>query len=126
MNNMNLKNVQAAADRLPKQVSFLYKIKQELELMEGSLKENEATYPIYRNINRSRNGIEEEIRVLTQMKACLDNIIMLSKHTESKIADVYHMETILYPQTTFGVSKITGLQHYQNLMPFSLSERGET
>ena len=125
MNNISLKKVQAVINRLPEQISFLRKIKEELEIMETCLKEDEVTYPIYKNINKSCKEIEEELRVLMQMQECLNNILAISQDTERKITEIYNMETILYPKTQFGISKISGLQHHKKLMPFSLVANGD-
>lgn len=116
MGYIDLRIVQAAGERLSEQISILLNLLEELKQTEQKIKDMAYMDETLYLLQKSQQEIEEEIQSLQAFVQCLDAVGNTWKRTEQKIADVYNLESVVYPRTEFRVSHITGLEKYENLI----------
>lgn len=118
MGYIQLKNVRAVGDKLLEQTSGLKNINEEIKEIENSLRSTSYVEEVLHFIDQCEAELEEEILTMKQMGDCILDISQIYDQTESKIADMYDLEYVQYPKTQYGISKITGLDQYKDLLAF--------
>ena len=118
MSYIHLKNVRAACDDLLEQTSTLKQIYEEIKKIEMSLSTTSYIENAMYLMKECEGELEEEALTMGQLSNCLLEVANVYEKTENKIADCYNLEVIQYPKTTFGISKITGLEEFENLLTF--------
>lgn len=118
MNRVNLRHLQEAEDQLLKQIMTLRLLYEETLQAEEKIKHMAYMDKSRWALVRSRETLDENIRVLTAMAEVLRKARMEYRRTEERIADRYNLDTVIYPETRFETSRITGMEEYGSLMPF--------
>lgn len=118
MNCVDLRRMRRVGEELTRQVTALGLLREELCQAEEKIKYMAYVDETRQIFAQSREAMDENIRVLTTMAAVLREAAVQYHRTEEKIADRYNLDTVVYPDTQFGVSRITGMEAYKPLMPF--------
>lgn len=118
MTYIDFKSVQAAKERLSEQISILRELKNELIQTEYKIRDMAYMDETIYLLLRSRDELQEEINTLRCMVQCLEEAAEMYRKTEQRIADTYDLESVVYPKTKFGTSRISGLDGYGELLAF--------
>lgn len=118
VNRVNLKRLQAAEEQLQKQIRTLQLLYEETSQAEKKIKDMAYMEKTRRSFLRSKEALEENIRVLISMAAVLQKARIEYCRTEGRITDRYNLDIVIYPQVRFETSRITGMEEYRSLMPF--------
>lgn len=118
MNYVNLKCIQAAGERMQRQILQLRERKELLRDIEKRLELMSYTDAARQSLVRSMEVLDENIRILTCMRQCLGEVCRVYRKTEAAICDRYYLDTVLYPETHFATSYITGMEEYQSVLLF--------
>ena len=118
MSYIDFKCVQAAAAGLSGQISILREIEEELKQSEHRIRDMAYTDETVYLLRKSQEEVQEEIRNLQHLSACLEELCAIWKKTEGRISDTYNLEFTVYPKTVFGTSRITGLDGFEHLLTF--------
>ena len=108
----------AAAEELRKQITKLEHLLEEIGQTEVKIKHMAYMDQTRKALAESKVALESHVRTLTSVVAVLQDVCREYSKTDKKIADRYNLDTVEYPETRFDISKITGLEEYQSLMPF--------
>lgn len=114
----NLRHLQTTEERLLEQIKTLRILSEETLQAEEKIKHMAYMDKTKRALFRSREALDENIRVLTSMAAVLHNVRLEYQRTEERIVDRCNLDAVIYPETRFGTSQITGMEEYRSLMPF--------
>lgn len=118
MNRMNLVYMQTIEEQLRKQIIVLRLLCEETLQTEEKIKHMAYMDKTKRALVKSREALNKDIRILDSMAAVLREVRLEYCRTEERITDRYNLDTVLYPETQFATSKITGMEKYQSLLPF--------
>lgn len=118
MNRVNLRHIQEVEDQLLKQIMTLRLLYEETMQAEEKIKHMAYMDRSRRALSRSRESLDENIRVLTSMAEVLCKARLEYQRTDERIIDRYNLDTVIYPETRFETSRITGMEVYRSLMPF--------
>ena len=118
MNRVVLKRLQVAQGQLRKQIAVMRQLYEETLQAEQIIKNMDYMDRTKSILIKSRESMEENIRVLTLMAEVLHEAGLEYRKTEARITDRYNLDTVIYPKTRFETSRITGMEEYQSLMPF--------
>lgn len=114
----NLRQLQTAGEQLQKQIRILRILYEETLQAEKKIEYMSYMDQTKRAFSQSREAIAENIRVLSSMAEVLQNTSIEYCRTEDRITDRYNLDTVIYPETRFDTSRITGMEEYRSLMPF--------
>lgn len=114
----DLKHIRTVEERIHRQIRTLHFLYEEILQAEEKIK-----YMAYMDksrlaLFRCRESLDENIRVLTSMETVLREASAEYIRTEKRITDRCNLDSVLYPETRFEKSRITGMEEYQSLMPF--------
>lgn len=117
-NCIDLKQLQTVEEQLSEQIAKLYclyeQIVQSGEKIKHMIHMEEMAYAL----GKSSDALNKDIQVLISMAAVLKQIYLEYQQADTRIADQYNLDIVVYPETRFDISKITGMDEYQALMPF--------
>lgn len=117
-NQINLNHLREIEEKLRKQADGLSLLCEEVSRAQERVKELSYMDASRHALAQTGEALRENIRVLNQMAAAVREAAAQYERAERKITDRYNLDTVVYPQTQFSVSYITGLDEYRMLMPF--------
>lgn len=118
MGYINLKNINAIEERLHKQIAVLRFLCGDIGKAEEKIKHMSYMTKTKQALMRSKEALDANIRTLTSMTMVLEKVRLEYQQTEARITDRYNLDIVIYPETRFEISKITGMEAYQSLIPF--------
>lgn len=118
MEYVNLKQMQTVEERLSEQIATLRLLREEILQTERNIKHMAYMDKTRTALVKSREALDENIRVLSSMKEVICVVCLEYRRMDERIADCYNLDIVVYPETRFGTSRITGMEEYQSLMPF--------
>ncbi len=119
MYRIDLRRVRMVEAGLSEKEAVLKSIAADLEKIETRMKEMTLGEEVCMQMAKIRESIDEDRTALHQMAVCLEDVREICRKSEQSIVDRYDLEYIAYPETTFGISHITGLEPYESLLVFS-------
>lgn len=117
-NSINLNHIREIEEQLKKQIAELRFLKEEAVQAEKKIKGMSYTEKVRQAFVKTRESLDENIRVLTAMAEAAETALMQYSRAEEKVVDRYNLDTVYYPETRFSLSRISGLEEYRMLIPF--------
>lgn len=118
MKYINIRSVQAVRERLLEQVFILKtaieNIRETEQKLQGMSLMDETRYLL----DQSRRELEDEVQGHQSMAECLASICAVCKKSEENIVQMYDLEQIIYPDTDYGVSDLTDLDDFADIILF--------
>ncbi|MDO4617056.1 MAG: hypothetical protein Q4B03_06325 [Lachnospiraceae bacterium] len=118
MTRIHIRQIRETIENLKEQINGLRRIEERLAELEKQISPAQNKEAVQQTLALGRTSVEENIRILFSMASALEEVYSAYTDTEKRITDRYNLDTIVYPATEFGISKITGLDEYDDLMPF--------
>ncbi len=117
-NCIDLKQVQEVEEELSEQIAKICCLHEQIVQSGEKIKYMTHMEEMAYALEKSSDALNEDIRILNSMAAVLKQVCLAYQQTETRITDQYNLDTVVYPETRFDISKITGMAEYQELMPF--------
>lgn len=117
-NSIDFNQMRLLEEQIRKQTAVLQLLLEELDQIEKRIHEMSYMDSVKREIIMSRESLTENIRVLSAMDKVICEALQFYRQTEDRICDRYNLDTVFYPETIFGVSRITGLEKCKFLIQF--------
>lgn len=117
-NSFDFNRMRSIQEEIKKQMAVLQLLLEELDQVEKRIHEMSYMEDVKRELNMSRESLSENIRVLSAMDKVISEAFQLYRQAEDKISDRYNLDTVTYPETIFGVSRISGLEKCKFLIQF--------
>lgn len=118
MNCVDLRRIQEVSEQLARQIKTLKLLREGLCKAEEKIKHMAYVEGTRQTFAQSQEAIDDNIRVLAAMVKVLREAAVQYHKAEEKIAGRYNLDVVIYPDTQFGISRITGMEAHKSLMPF--------
>ncbi len=118
METVDLKYLRIMEERIQRQIAVLRRLSGEVEQTEEGIRHLSYMEEPKQRLRESKKAMDENIQTLVSMASVLREVCQKYQGTEERIADQYNLDVVIYPETRFAASRITGMEEYQFLMPF--------